>query len=195
MVVCQKNGMVLPSSAQTTFQADQIAHPRFYAAVEELEPVEKVQYDDKGKTLPVSKKSLEADAKRKNFSHSDVLGKNMIAAGQVKPRGQVDAHHIVSARAKGAAPSRIRLYGWGIGIDDVDNGVFLPRNKKVAVIDRRLKSATRHSVVHTAVYHLAVFNELRQASPSDSDAGRGKLRDIKQDLVFGTFPYRKDDRP
>ncbi|GGA37396.1 AHH domain-containing protein [Dyella nitratireducens] len=82
-----------------------------------------------------------------------------------------------------------------IGIDDDDNGVFLPGNKKVAVIDRRLKNATRHSVVHTAVYHLAVFNELRQASSSDSDAGRRKLRDIKQDLVFATFPYRKDDRP
>lgn len=41
LAVCQKNGMVLPPSAQTTFQTNQIAHPKFYAAAEELESIEK----------------------------------------------------------------------------------------------------------------------------------------------------------
>lgn len=195
LAVCQKNGMVLPPSAQTTFQTNQIAHPKFYAAAEELESIEKVQYDANGKTLPASKKSLEADAKRKNISQSELLAQNMLAAKQTKPLGHVDAHHIVSARAKGALPSRTLLYGWGIGINDVDNGVFLPRNKKVLMIDPLLTKAIKHSVVHTAVYHLAVFNELRQAPPVDSNAGRARLNDIKQDLIDGTFPYRKDDLP
>lgn len=155
----------------------------------------KVQYDANGKTLPASKKSLEADAKRKNISQSELLAQNMLAAKQTKPLGHVDAHHIVSARAKGALPSRTLLYGWGIGINDVDNGVFLPRNKKVLMIDPLLTKAIKHSVVHTAVYHLAVFNELRQAPPVDSNAGRARLNDIKQDLIDGTFPYRKDDLP
>ncbi|AGK48859.1 A nuclease of the HNH/ENDO VII superwith conserved AHH family protein [Burkholderia thailandensis MSMB121] len=189
----EKNGMSLPSSAKKLFQDHQVLHPRFFAAAEQLEPIEPVAYDDSGRTKPAPKKSLEADAKRKNISHSEILSANMSAAGLPKPRGEVDAHHIVSVRSRYATRSRNLLYGWGIGIDDVDNGVFLPRNRRVKVMDRSLRQAAKHSVVHTRIYHVAVFFRLSQSHLDNGTAGREQLRGIKLDLLAGTFPYRPGD--
>lgn len=191
--ICEKNGMPLPPSAKRLFQDNQVIHPQFFAAVGQLEPIEKVEYDRNGRTRPVSKKSLETDVKRKHVSHSTILGTNMAAAGMPKPRGDVDAHHVVSVRSNFAIRSRSLLFGWGIAINDVDNGVFLPRNRKVKVMDRRLRNATKHSVVHTRLYHLAVFFRLSDAPQTNCAFGREKLRGIKLDLLAGTFPYRKDE--
>lgn len=191
--ICERNSMPLPPSAKRLFQDNQVIHPRFFAAASQLEPIDKVEYDHKGRTRTASEKSLEVDAKRKNVSHSAILATNMAAAGLPKPRGDVDAHHVVSVRSKHAFTSRNLLYGWGIGINDVDNGVFLPRNRNVKVMDRRLRNAISHSVVHTRIYHVAVFFQLSQAHPSNGAAGREQLRGIKLELLAGTFPYRKGD--
>lgn len=191
--ICEKNGMPLPPSAKGLFHGNQVIHPRFFAAARQLEPIEKVEYDHMGRTRTASEKSLEVDAKRKNVSHSAILATNMAAAGLPKPRGEVDAHHVVSVRSKRAIASRNLLYGWGIGINDVDNGVFLPRNRKVKVIDRQLGNAISHSVVHTRIYHVAVFFQLSQAHSSNGSAGREQLRGIKLELLAGTFPYRPGD--
>lgn len=189
----ERNLMALPQSAKRLYQDNQIIHPRFYAAAQQLEAIEKIEYDDKGRTKPASRKSLDAEAMRRRANHSSTLTTNMLAAQIPKPSGEVDAHHIVSARSKNAYASRNLLYGWGIGINDVDNGVFLPRNRKVTVVDPSLKNAVKHSVVHTRLYHLSVFNELKQAHINDCAGGRDRLRGIRLDLIDGTFPYRKGD--
>jgi hypothetical protein len=191
--VCQKNDMSLPPSAKRLFHDNQILNPEFFTAARQLEPIERVEYDSKGRTKAASTKSLEIDAKRRGIRQSELLAKNMAAGGLPKPKGEVDAHHVVSVRSKYASASRVLLYGWGIGVNDVDNGVFLPRNRKVQVINRRLHNATKHSVVHTRIYHVAVFFRLGEVNPDSGQEGREKLRGIKLDLLAGTFPYRKGE--
>jgi hypothetical protein len=102
------------------------------------------------------------------------------------------AHHIVSWQHPPAYDSQQLLFGWCIGINDVDNGVYLPRFKKT-VVDS-LPDARKHSPLHTYVYHSQVFIRLVVVEPArkNSEAGRIVLRRIKSELVAGTFPYREE---
>lgn len=153
---------------------------------------DRIRYKN-GQTLAPRAKKMFAEALRKNAEskarHSKQLASNMVAAGQTRPAG-VAAHHIVAHRDFSAEKSRQVLFGWGIAINDVDNGVFLPRWKTSNVPS--LPHAIKHSVVHTERYHVAVFARLyavKQAKPTDHKGGRRALRAIKQELVDGVFPY------
>jgi hypothetical protein len=144
-----------------------------------------------GKTLPTSAEKLLADARRKELRHSAILSDNMIAAGQARP-AKVAAHHIVSRQHGEAFASQELLFGWGIGINDVDNGVYLPRFKMTHVPS--LPNARKHSPLHTFVYHAEVYGRLVLVEPEreHSEAGREVLRGIKAELVAGTFPYLEE---
>ena len=73
----------------------------------------------------MSIKRLRADALEKR-DHSLALSGNMqLARGEMQIQG-TDAHHIVSRTHQLARFSREYLFAWRIGIDDADNGVFLP---------------------------------------------------------------------
>ena len=80
-----------------------------------------------GMTLPTSAEVLSANAEDRGYNHRRTLSRNIVH-GTKQPR-QVDvcAHHIVAWRDSAADLSRTRLFGCGIGINDADNGVFLPR--------------------------------------------------------------------
>jgi hypothetical protein len=122
--------------------------------------------------------------------HSGTLSKNMAEAGDPKPDGQVDSHHIVAARAQAARRSRLLLFGWCIAINDKDNGVHLPSNKRSNV--NALPDATKHSIIHTRIYHTQVFLRLQleaRTNGKDTDVGRRALRQIRQKILNSTFPY------
>lgn len=143
-----------------------------------------------GFTLPVTAERLIAEAER-TTRHSAKLTRNMKAAGQLRPADAapktVSAHHVVAATDDRAFESRKKLFRWGIGINDVDNGVYLPAFKNSAVSS--LPNAVKHVVVHTDEYHVNVLARFVMI-PNDSTArGRVALRQIKQELIDGVFPY------
>jgi hypothetical protein len=141
-----------------------------------------------GYTLPASAERLLAEA-RSNVQHSRKLGRNLQRANPTtaRPTG-TDAHHIVAREAAAAHPSRVLIFAVGIGINDADNGVVLPRGKGASVPG--LSGAAPHQHVHTATYHANVVAELYGADDV-GDAGeiRGILRSIGSRLVRGQFAF------
>ncbi|WP_169816721.1 AHH domain-containing protein [Dyella thiooxydans] len=141
-----------------------------------------------GHTLPASAERLLAEA-QSNVQHSRKLGRNLQRANPnaTRPAG-TDAHHIVAREAAAAHPSRVLIFAVGIGINDADNGVVLPRGKNARIPG--LSGAAPHQHVHTATYHANVVAELYSADDV-GDAGeiRGILRSIGGRLVRGQFAF------
>jgi hypothetical protein len=145
----------------------------------------RVRYEN-GVTLPAAAKKLRADANRK-VRHSRILARNIRnATGEAKPT-EADTHHIVAAQDRYAERSRRLLFKWGIGINDKDNGLYLPKkwSSKVA----GLEEATAHEVIHTFAYHLAVTVRLQATRPSNQVEGRKTLCIIKHEILNNQFEY------
>lgn len=137
---------------------------------------------ENGVTLPTSAKVLLANAERRDYNHRRKLAQNIEAATS-KPRPiNTCAHHIVALRDREAENSRLLLFGWGIGINDVDNGVFLPRYGN-GLPDH--PDAIHHKPHHAPTYHVAVFYQLSRAT--ETEAGRARLRSIKTQLLSGAL--------
>jgi hypothetical protein len=49
--------------------------------------------------------------------------------------------------------------------------------------------ASKHAVIHTDLYHLNVLARLMPVPANNPQNGRLALRQIKQELVDGVFPY------
>ncbi len=140
----------------------------------------------KGITLPAKAKKLHVDANRK-VRHSRTLSRNISKATGSTKHAEADAHHIVAAADKRANRSRTLLFRWGIGINDADNGVYLP--KKWSSVVPGLNEATAHEVIHTTAYHLAVTSRLTLTKPSNQANGRKALQDIRYDILNDDFDY------
>lgn len=124
---------------------------------------------------------------------SALLATNMAAAGDPKPVGETEAHHIVAFKAQAAHASRRLLFGWRIAINDKDNGVHLPAYKRSVVVS--LPDAIKHRPIHTDVYHMAVFRRLdtyAKTDRADTAVGRDALKSIKRKILNGTFPYLRE---
>ncbi|QRP65200.1 AHH domain-containing protein [Rhodanobacter sp. FDAARGOS 1247] len=138
-----------------------------------------------GMTLPTSAEVLSANAEDRGYNHRRTLSRNIVH-GTKQPR-QVDvcAHHIVAWRDSAADLSRIRLFGCGIGINDADNGVFLPRfaNKLPDY-----PNAPRHDPHHHPEYHFAVYDKLRDVEPGDTHQCRATLKSLRADILSGLLP-------
>lgn len=145
-----------------------------------------------GMTLPMNAERLLADARRQRARHSTTLAQNMASASIDRPKG-VAAHHIVAHADSRAFPSQELLSGWGIAINDEDNGVYLPRFKKSVVAG--MPDAIKHAALHTGLCHLEVHARLVDIDPDAAHrrAGREALRGIKPQLLDGTFPCRIED--
>lgn len=143
-----------------------------------------------GFTLPVTAERLMAEAERTQ-RHSMKLTRNMVAAGQVRPTDAapkaVSTHHVVAATDLRAERSRTMLFRWNIGINDVDNGVYLPAYKSSMVAS--LPSASKHALIHTDLYHVNVLARLMPVPNNNPQNGRLALRQIKQELTNGVFPF------
>lgn len=141
-----------------------------------------------GRTLPATAEALQAEAQRK-ARHSRILGRHIVHAnsGAVRP-AMVDAHHIVAVNEAAAGLSRRLIFKAGIGINDAANGVFLPRFR-CSVVDC-LPNAHKHRAgLHTGMYHLSVYEALREDAEMTNSSVRTSLRLIAVRLVEGTFPY------
>ena len=64
---------------------------------------------------------------------------------------------------------------------------YLPRFKNVLVPS--LPNASLHGPIHTARYHLSVFARLRVLPKGEALPTREALRDMKDDMVAGVFPF------
>jgi len=111
---------------------------------------------------------------------SEKLGRNMEDSGIERP-DETAAHHIVAGSDPRAAIARGILKKAGIGINDAENGVFLPR----FLTSLNEDGSMVHSTLHTDDYYKAVDNALLNAPPGGvPDA----LEDIRSQLLAGEFP-------
>ena len=112
---------------------------------------------------------------------SRTLGDNLVASGVTRP-GNSAAHHIVAGNAAGAAEARATLARFGVDINSVDNGVFLPLNTNVA----NPAGAAVHSTLQTNAYYAGVNDLLGQAT-TRTEAVQA-LDAIRSQLLSGGFP-------
>lgn len=151
---------------------------------------ERVRYEN-GRTLDgYSAARLFEDARRKTGNHRRTLARNLDRESSQKRVADVCAHHVVASSDVRADDSRDIIFKWGIGINDADNGVYLPRLKNVPVPS--MPNAPVHGPIHTTRYHAAVAARLIFGDPQDSAACRAILRVIKKNLIDGSFPWREE---
>jgi hypothetical protein len=148
---------------------------------------ERIRYESNGETVAgYTADQLHENARSKG-NHRRTLARNLDKGSKSARPAAVCAHHIVASQESDAKPSRDLLFACGIGINDVDNGVYLPRFKNVPVPS--LPNATLHGSIHTIRYHVAVFARLRAEPVGEQLRTRLALRDMKDDMVAGVFPY------
>ena len=179
---------ILNLTVETNLLVSEDAHVNAYELRNQLllqRRLARVRYDN-GVTLPATAKKLRADAAR-NVRHSRTLARNIKKASGTAKHAQADAHHIVAASDKRAGRARGFLFRWGIGINDADNGVYLPKKWSSQVPG--LADATAHEVIHTTAYHLAITAKLALTKPSNQVNGRVTLQDIKFDIQNDDFDY------
>ncbi len=157
-----------------------------------------VRYDKQGVTRAdkgYTKEQLEQDAER-DSRHCVTLARNLGKAGHkryddadTQRLQEVDAHHIVASGHPAALGSRYMLFDWGIGINDADNGVFLPAS--VLAKPEKLANAVGHDDIHRSpLYYARVESRLMDADPADQASGRGALRKMRADMLSGAFPVK-----
>ncbi len=146
-----------------------------------------------GYTLPGTAAALLAAEALSGIEHSGKLGGN-IRKAELKnnPKyarpSETDAHHVVAAEASAADVSRTIIFGVGIGINDRDNGVVLPRYKTTSIPS--LPNASPHQHIHTDLYYSNVVTALVGAEDmSDQTQIRVILRSIARRLENGQFVY------
>jgi RHS repeat-associated protein len=109
---------------------------------------------------------------------SRALGRALVRAGVVRPRGSA-AHHIAASGSRRADEARDVLHDFGIDLDDPANGVFLPANSR----SPNPTGAAVHSRLHTDYYYDTV-NELL-GSARTRDEAIDILNQIRQRLQSG----------
>lgn len=110
-------------------------------------------------------------------SPSQILKRNMVAAGEQFPPFSFATHHIVAFDAKAAKPARDHLERLGIDINAPVNGVFL-RNKDAGV-------GVLHVGSHSDAYYQEINRLVLQAENADEAAA--VLRNVADELKAGTF--------
>ncbi|MFD3483256.1 RHS repeat-associated core domain-containing protein [Streptomyces sp. NPDC058665] len=87
------------------------------------------------------------------------------AAGDLEPATPHSPHHIVAGNSPKAAPARAQLDRFGIGVNDAENGVWLPRSSS----SPNPTGLSVHSRVHTNDYYASV-NNLMSGARNRSEA-------------------------
>jgi hypothetical protein len=109
------------------------------------------------------------------------LSRALEAAGRVRPEGAA-THHIVAGRAPVAARAREILQKFGIGLNEAENGVYLPRDR----FSSNPTGAAVHTRVHTIAYYRAVTRALARATTKQQAIDI--LRFIARKLESGGYP-------
>ena len=140
-----------------------------------------------GYTLPVSAQVLLNEAAR-NIRHGRKLATNMLRADPNLQRPKdTDAHHIVAAHDFRAKASREIMFENGVGTNDAANGCFTHR--KISSIVPSMPNSLPHENMHTDIYYVNVFYEIRPSINKGADICRGFLKVIGVRITAGTFPY------
>jgi hypothetical protein len=130
-------------------------------------------------------------------THPDILAAALEKAGMPRRPGD-EPHHIVPTKGGGEAGERARavIERAGIGGDEADNGVWLPRTTmdprtvpQTAPIDPRIapEGLSRHQTIHTKRYYEELARRLEAAEGKRSI--RDTLRDIRTEISDGKFPH------
>ncbi len=152
---------------------------------------ERVRYEN-GRTIEgYAAERLFEDAKRASANHRRTLARNLNAENNTERPKNVCAHHVVASKDIRADEARDVIFEWGIGINDTDNGVYLPRFKNIRVPS--MPKAPLHGPIHTARYHGAVVGRLIFGEPDSTAACRKILKKIKKDIVAGSFPWKEEE--
>ena len=114
-------------------------------------------------------------------NQSAILGARLEASGVARPP-QSAAHHIVAVNSPKARVSRELLERFGININDVANGVFLPANRS----SFNPAGSAVHSTLHTDSYYKAV-DEMLSGASSRSEV-LALLDQVRFQLQQGGFP-------
>ena len=125
---------------------------------------------------------------------TDKLANFMRMSGRPQPSPRFTAHHMImgAGRTEDAARARVQLHFHGIGINDPDNGVWMPMTRA----DRghwAYRNAAAHSQIHTKNYQRWVWANV-QFMESEQEF-RGKLMLIRTDLKNGIQPQKVTERP
>lgn len=105
---------------------------------------------NKAKTTNAAK---EKEMETSKSDNSTTLGLHLRAAGEFRHNRHFQAHHIICSKHPGHAASRLILFlnKMEIGINDPDNGCWLPTKHKYA-IGTPTPKAVGHRYVHTDDY-------------------------------------------
>ncbi len=159
----------------------------------ELDVADKSEIDQApaGEELPEGTHSITDDPNADRTSdqaHSAALAASLEDSGRARPQGHA-AHHIVATGHPDCEEARIILEEAGIGIDDAENGVWLPDTARAGQTSPGLQTdaATSHSDLHTSRYFSEVTDRLRRAQ--EADRVREELELIAGELELGTFPH------
>lgn len=123
-------------------------------------------------------------ALRSEEHRSDRLGVHLEEKFGTRP-ARCHAHAIVAGKHELAAPIRLRMAKLGIGIDDVDNGCWLPEST-AATPHPQMPKAPPHSRIHRYNYYFWLNN--RFSSVNKEDVFRFKLKGTALDLYKAEFP-------
>lgn len=128
-----------------------------------------------------------------------VLRENMAANGDLAPDKNCACHHIVEGKGRtipdpdapkgpriqtqNAIMARVHLHMYGVGINDPDNGVYLPKYMKHTP-HWRFPKALPHANIHTFKYEEWVYNTLE---PNESEQSvRSALHKLRIMLEHGS---------
>ena len=124
------------------------------------------------------------DGQSASRSHAEALGAALEESGDFQPDDNYEPHHIVPWDHPRAAEARGILSDAGIGVDDAENGVWLPRTTR----DQDAREGTRsdafssHDSAHTASNIDDLTDRLRAAGPENAAA---VLADEKARYLLG----------
>ncbi|TMR22623.1 hypothetical protein ETD86_10830 [Nonomuraea turkmeniaca] len=113
---------------------------------------------------------------------ADKLRRGLIGAGFPEPSTPHSPHHIVAGNSPRAAPARAVLDKFGIGVNDAENGVWLPRSSG----SPNPTGASVHSRIHTNDYYDHV-NKLMSGARTRGEA-LDVIDHIRKQLQGGYWP-------
>lgn len=118
---------------------------------------------------------------------TSVLNKMLVADARPRPSAQHTAHHIVPGRGKTrfAYLARVHIHGYGIRINDPDNGVWLPTYKK-HIPHWSMPKAKGHLEYHTEGYERWI--ELKLKGRRNEALIRMELQNIANMLERNDLP-------
>jgi hypothetical protein len=112
------------------------------------------------------------------MSDAEVLAANLTKTVGPRPVGH-EAHHIIMKKAEGAEEAREILDKAGIGINDAENGIWLPKDSSVA----NPLTTDIHSKMHTDIAIEEITSRLREGAKDGPEGVRRALQEIRKSIA------------